>query len=430
MKAVIMAGGKGTRLFDITGDEIPKPMATINGKPILLHQIEALKQNGIFEFILVVCHKKQKIIDYFKDGKEFGVIIHYIEEQSPLGTAGAFYYLKEYIDEDFLLVFGDTIFDINIKRMIGFHREKKAQISLFIHPNSHPFDSDLVLIDSEKRVTGFDSKLNKRDYYYKNLVNAGFYVVSKDILNLVNSPIKTDFEKDIIKRLIENGEGVFGYVSSEYIKDVGTVERLKHTGDDIANGVVSAKNLSKKQKAIFIDRDGTLNEFNGLVHKPEMLEVIQSSIKAVKLINRSKYLAFVVTNQPIVARGLCSLAQVDEINNKLETEFGKQGGYFDDIIFCPHHPDKGYPEENPEFKVDCDCRKPKIGMVLELAKKFNIDLNESYFVGDTTTDIKTGLNAGVKTALVLTGEGGKDKKYDVVPDIVGEDLLEVVKILV
>ncbi len=427
MKAVIMAGGKGTRLFDITGDEIPKPMAEVAGKPILLHQIETLKKNGIDEFIFVVGHKKQKIIDYFKDGKDFSVKISYIEEDQPLGTAGAFFFLNKYINtiETFLLVFGDTIFDIDVKSMLNFHQQNSALISLFVHPNSHPHDSDLVVLDKNNNVFGFDSKHNKRDYYYKNLVNAGFYIVDGSVLKMVPSPVKTDFEKDIIKNLIDQKSAVFGYVSSEYIKDVGTVERIKTCEKDFVGGIVAAKNISKKQKAIFLDRDGTLNKFNGLIDNPEKLEVLENAVQAVSLINRSEYLALVVTNQPTVARGLCSLEDVDEIHNKLETEFGKSGSYFDGIIFCPHHPDKGYPEENPEFKIPCDCRKPKIGMIKTLEEKFNLDLSKCWFIGDTSTDIKTGENAGIKTALVLTGEN--DNKFDVSPTLTKQNLLEAVK---
>ena len=134
-----------------------------------------------------------------------------------------------------------------------------------------------------------------------------------------------------------------------------------------------------------------------------------------------------VTNQPVVARGMCGMADVKEIHRKLATLLGQEGAYLDGIVFCPHHPDKGYPEENPAYKIPCHCRKPEIGMLTACAEAYHIDLSQSWMVGDTTVDIQTGLNAGTHTALVLTGETGKDGKYDVQPQHIGADLLDVVK---
>ena len=146
-----------------------------------------------------------------------------------------------------------------------------------------------------------------------------------------------------------------------------------------------------------------------------------------RLLNRSGYLAIVATNQPAVARGMCGMTDVEEIHRKLATLLGQEGAYLDGIVFCPHHPDKGYPEENPAYKIPCRCRKPDTGMLTACAAAYNIDLSQSWMVGDTTVDIQTGLNAGTHTALVLTGEAGKDGKYDVQPQRIGADLLDVVK---
>ena len=203
MKAVIMAGGKGTRLKEITKDEIPKPMAKILDKPILEYQIEVLRENNILELIIVIGHLGNKIKEYFKDGRDFGVDITYIEEKEPLGTAGAFYYLKEYIKEDFILLFGDLIFDIYLKRMIDFHVKKDSFATLFVHPNSHPYDSDIVLMDKDSKIVGFDSKNNIRDYFYDNCVNAGIYIISNKLLNKIDKLQKIDLEKDILSKEIE-----------------------------------------------------------------------------------------------------------------------------------------------------------------------------------------------------------------------------------
>ena len=115
------------------------------------------------------------------------------------------------------------------------------------------------------------------------------------------------------------------------------------------------------------------------------------------------------------------------MHRKIETLLGQQGVYLDAILFCPHHPDKGFPEENPAYKIPCDCRKPAVGMLRECAIKFNIDLAASWFVGDTTVDVMTGINAGCKTALVQTGLAGSDHKFEVQPDLIACDLLNAVK---
>ena len=426
-QAVIMAGGKGTRLRALTHDEIPKPMAPIAGKPILQRQIECLRREGITDFLLITGYLGGKIEEYFGDGSRMGVRIDYYREQQPLGTAGALAEVADRLEENFLLVFGDTIFDISVSRMMEVHMRRQAEVTLFVHPNSHPYDSDIVLCDASQRVCGFMSKNDERTGWYKNCVNAGFYIVSKSLCSRIRSGVKTDLEKDVLSAVAAEGGAVYAYMSPEYIKDVGTPERIAAAEEEIRNGTVAARNLEKKQKCVFIDRDGTLNKMHGFISSPDELELEPCAAEAVRTLNRSGYLAIVVTNQPVVARGMCSMEDVRNIHRKIETLLGQQGAYLDDIFFCPHHPDKGYPEENAAYKIKCRCRKPDIGMLTEAADRYNIDLAQSWIVGDTTMDLQTGANAGTHTALVLTGMAGEDGKYDVTPELTGADLLDVVK---
>lgn len=428
MQAVIMAGGKGTRLRAITNDEIPKPMAPVAGKPILQWQMECLREQGVTDIVLIIGHLGEKIREFFGDGGWFGVSIRYIEETVPLGTAGAFSMLPPLLKGDvFFLVFGDVLFDIDLARMMEFHRAKKAKATLFVHPNSHPFDSDLVVCGSDGEVLRFDSKHNTRTGWHHNCVNAGFYVFDKAICEKVPNGTKVDLEKELLAEMIEAGEAVYAYRSSEYIKDVGTVERITAAEQEQESGYIARRSLRKKQKAIFLDRDGTVNKKNGLIWKEEQFKLEDSAVEAIRQINRSGYLAILVTNQPVVARGLCQVKDVENIHKKLETLLGQEGVYLDDIRFCPHHPDKGYPEENPAYKIPCHCRKPDIGMLEDCAERYNINLMDSWVIGDTTLDIQTGKNAGAHTALVLTGDAGKDGKYKAVPDLVCADLGQAVR---
>lgn len=425
--AIIQAGGKGTRLAVLTKDMIPKPMLPLNGKPMLQWQIENLKEYAITDIIIIIGHLGHKIQEYFGDGARFGVHITYIEETVPLGSAGALYYLREALGEkDFILIFGDVMFDLAWDRILAFHRKKSALATLLVHPNAHPHDSDLVIMDENGQVQGMDSKQNPRDYWYENLVNAGIYILNGNILNNMAGPIKTDLEKELLQPLMGRG-AVYGYRTPEYVKDAGTVERFRSVCREQAAGIWSRKRLSCRQKCIFLDRDGTINRYKGLVSREEQLELEPCAAAAIRRINESGCLAIVVTNQPVVARGLCSIEDVKRIHRKMEVLLGREGAYLDDIAFCPHHPDKGYPEENPEYKIICDCRKPAAGMIDDMIKKYHIDRSNSYIIGDSTVDIQTGKNADLHTVLVHTGVAGSDRKYDVVPDMEAADLLEAVE---
>lgn len=419
-----MAGGKGTRLAALNAD-IPKPMFPVLGKPILEYQIVSLKKSGITDITLIVGHLREVIIDHFGDGRKFGVNISYIEENEPLGTAGALYYLKDE-PEPFILVFGDLVLDIDFNRFMEFHRACGAAITLYGHPNAHPYDSDVIEIDQNNRVTGILSKKIERDFYYHNFVNAGVYCISPDALENITEPKKIDLEKTLITGLIKDGK-VYAYKSTEYVKDMGTPDRLETVSADVKNGVVAGRSLKQKQKAIFLDRDGTINEYVGFLRNIDDFRLLPGSTEAIARINASPYLTIVATNQPVIARGEVTFTELEEIHKKMETELGKDGAYLDDIFFCPHHPHKGYEGEVPELKIDCDCRKPKIGMLKAAADKYNIDLSASWYIGDTTMDIQTGKNAGMKTILVQTGEAGNDRKYDASPDYVAADLIKAIK---
>ena len=400
MLTIIMAGGKGTRLASIAGN-IPKPMISICGKPILEYQIDCLKNNGLAEIVIVIGHLGQNIVDYFGDGSDFGCKISYYKETEPLGTAGALYKIESIINngEDFILLNGDIIFDIDFNRMISFHKNHKALVSLAVHPNNHPYDSALIECNKDNQITAWINKEDERTYH-KNLVNAGIHIISPDLLKKCpKEKEKVDLDRDILKKMIPVG-CIYGYITPEYIKDMGTPERFAQVSNAIRNDMVKSKNLSLRQKCIFLDRDGTINELNNFVSKPEDFVLIDGAAKAIRKINESGYLAIVITNQPVIARGEIDFQTLDLIHKKMETELGKHGAYIDDLFFCPHHPDRGFPGEIPELKIDCDCRKPKPGMILEAAAKYNIDLRKSYMVGDHERDMEAGAAAGCFTYLL------------------------------
>lgn len=403
MKVVIMAGGKGTRIASVNS-EVPKPMIPILEKPILEYEIDVLKRQGYTDLILIVGHLGDVITEYFGDGSKFGVSIRYIFEKEPLGTAGALYYLKEELRDDFLLLNGDIIFDIDIERFVSYHKEKQGIATLFTHPNSHPYDSGIIVADEEGCVTNWLHKEEER-LWYRNRVNAGIHMLSPRIFDdtgergLFKEAKKTDLDRDVLKPLMV-GKELYVYDSPEYVKDMGTPDRFFEVIKDIESGKVQEKCLCNKQKAVFLDRDGTINKYIGFLRDIDEFELLPRVEQAIKKLNASGYLAIVVTNQPVIARGEVTYEELHNIHNKMETLLGKSGAYVDAIFYCPHHPHKGYEGEVAELKIDCDCRKPKPGMLLEAAKKFNIDLAQSWMVGDGENDIKAGQVAGCKTALI------------------------------
>ena len=418
MKVVVMAGGKGTRIASVKSD-VPKPMIPICGKPILEWQIENLKACGLTDITLVIGYLGHVIREYFGDGEKFGVKISYFVEDSPLGTAGALFKMPELTD-DFLLLCGDVILDVDFNRFIEFHQKNHAWASLMAHPNGHPYDSSLLVTEilppqvpggnpvDTHRVVRWMNKEDER-LYYKNRVNAGIEIISPELLKETmkhfiprhpETPDKIDLDRDVLKPNIPLGK-IFAYDTPEYIKDMGTPDRYYEVEKDLQTGKVKARNLKNKQKAIFLDRDGTINKYVGFLTKPEQFELLPGVAEAIKMINKSGYLAIVVTNQPVIARGDCTWEELQQIHDKMETELGKEGAFLDAIYICPHHKDKGFEGERPEYKFDCDCRKPKPGLLLQAARDYNIDLSSSVMVGDSKSDAKACQNAGCNTFLLV-----------------------------
>lgn len=424
IKTVIMAGGKGTRISSVASD-IPKPMIKIENVPVLEHEIMYLRDQGFTDLIITVSHLGHVIMDYFGDGRgvspatgePFGVSIEYFVEETPLGNAGALFRIKDKLTVDFLLLNADVIFDIDFNRFVDFHRRKCGLVTLFTHPNSHPYDSGLIIADGNCAVTQWLAKEDDRPRHYRNRVNAGLHVISKAVLEVDIQTPKIDLDRQVLKPLAGTRQ-MFCYDSPEYVKDMGTPERYEAVCRDFINGTVQAKNLREKQKAIFLDRDGTINKYVGFLRNINEFELIDGVAEAIKAINNSGYLAIVVTNQPVIARGEVTLEELLEIHNKMETLLGLEGAYLDSIYFCPHHPHKGYDGEVRELKIDCDCRKPKPGMLLKAAKEFNIDLSQSWMVGDSEDDVLAGRAAGCKTGLIGRENYGQDQSSTFLLDLI------------
>lgn len=428
MKTVIMAGGKGTRISSVASD-IPKPMIKIDGMPVLEHEIRCLREQGFTDLIITVGHLGHVITEYFGDGSKispitirpFGVHIEYYVEDMPLGNAGALFMIKDKLTEDFLLLNADAVFDIDFNRFLSYHKQKGGLVTLFTHPNSHPYDSGLIISNENNAVDQWLSKEDDRPKYYRNRVNAGLHIISPKLLECDINTTKIDLDRQLLKPLAGTGK-MFVYDSPEYVKDMGTPDRYEAVCRDFKNGTIRAKNLKQKQKAVFLDRDGTINKYVGFLRNIDDFELIAGVSEAIKILNSSGYLVIVVTNQPVIARGEVSLEELNDIHNKMETLLGFDGAYLDGVYFCPHHPHKGYDGEITELKIECECRKPKPGMLLQAAKDFNIDLSQSWMIGDGENDILAGIAAGCKTGLIGNGQYGQNAS--------GSDITELLNFII
>lgn len=425
-QVAILAGGMGTRLRERSGD-LPKPMVPVLGKPVLQHQIELCRKHGFTDIALLVQHRHEKISQYFGDGSAFGVKINYAIEDEPRGTAGALRDALPLLADRFLLLYGDTFMDVDLRKLWSAHEASGAVGTLFLHPNDHPQDSDLVDIDSYGTVRAILPYPHPEGREVRNLVNAALYVLDRvGLEDVTPSEGKADIAKHMFPRMLEFSRRLHGYVSPEYIKDMGTPERLDKVERDFVAGLPERLSERQLRSAVFLDRDGTINREVTHLKSPDQLELLPGTASAIRRLNRSGTLAVVITNQPVIARGDVSFEGLDRIHARLESQLGAGGAFLDGLYFCPHHPDKGFPGEVMELKGPCTCRKPEPGLIDQACRDLGIGRQGSWMVGDTTSDIEAGRRAGVRTVLLRTGHAGVDAKHAVRPDYTAPDLVDAV----
>lgn len=422
-QAVILAGGKGTRLQErLQG--LPKPLIDICGTPLLERQIQLLKKYQYERILILVNHAAQQIIDFCSRHQNWGLDIQCIDDGEPLGTAGSVINILPKLEDEFLVVYGDTMLDVDLDRFFAFHQKiQNAGATLFLHPNDHPYDSDLVDVRNGDVIAGFYPYPHDPKQYLPNLVNAGLYYLRKSALHFwVGNRVLLDFGKDIFPQLIAKNVLLRGYNSPEYIKDCGTPGRLDKVCVDFRSGRIAASNLQQKQSIVFIDRDGVVNKSVDQLSRVEQFELLPNVTEGIGALNHSLYRAVLVTNQPVLARGECSFEELERIHRKMETLLGQKGAYFDRIYFCPHHPDSGFEGEVTELKIACSCRKPNVGMLEQGFKDLNGERQRSWLIGDSSADLLAAKNAGVRSILVETGNAGLDAKYPVLPNYIFPDL--------
>ncbi len=419
----IVAGGAGTRLASVSGN-LPKALVSIGDKPVLQHQIEWAVAHGIDEITVFAGQHAKAIRDFSGDGSRFRVKIRVRSEEAPLGNAWAIVHSLDDLPPHFFVLYGDLMLGVDLERMGNHHVQEGADLTALVHPNDHPYDSDLIESDAYGRVTAIHCYPHAPDRVFSNLVNSGLYVVRKEALNIwFSTSRKLDFVKDVMRDLLAGGRRVSAYRSTEYIKDMGTPERLASVVEDWNTGKISAP---QPYSAICLDRDGVLNYERGYLRSASEFELIPGVAQSLRILRQSGFLLVVLTNQPVIARGEASEADVAAIHRRLEWELGKEGAYLDAIYLCPHHPDRGFPGERADLKISCSCRKPGTGLFERARQELSIDADTSWMIGDQHRDIEMARKAGLRSVLIRTGVSGSGGPT---PDYVARNIEEATRFI-
>jgi D,D-heptose 1,7-bisphosphate phosphatase len=417
LTAVIIAGGQGKRVRSISNK--PKCLFKYEKKFLLEIIYKKLINNNIKDIILITGYKSQLIEKKLKKKIKN---IKLIKESFPLGTAGCLKLIPNN-DNDILVIFGDLLFDLDIKKVFEFHKKKKSDLTLLVHPNAHPYDSDLVVKDSNSKLIKIIKKPHRTGIIYNNLVMMGIFLINKKLLHLIKNQkdMKTDFTKHFIISLLKKKKKIFCYETREYCKDMGTPDRYSQTLKDYRERKPLIFNSRKKVPAIFLDRDGVINKDLGPFKYSDPLDLYKDVILSLKLINRSNYLSVLITNQPHVAKGFITMKYLVNSFKKLETKLGNNKTFLDKIYFCPHYPVSGFKGEIKKLKINCECRKPKIGLLLRAEKDLNIDMKKSYFIGNSEVDYNAALKSGVKPIIV------RNKLFNIKGVLKKDNLLQAIK---
>ncbi len=244
IKAVIMAGGKGTRLRPLTCD-IPKPMVPVINKPVMEYSINLLKKHGVKDIAVTMAYLPSVIVDYFGDGSEWGVNLHYFSEDVPLGTGGSVKNAEDFLDDTFVVVSGDALTDINIKKAVSFHKNKKSKATLILKKESVPLEYGVIITDDNDKIVRFLEKPSWGEVF-SDTVNTGIYILEPEVLRYYDKNENFDFSKDLFPKLLKDNVGMYGYVSNKYWNDIGDLNSYLKTHHDIFKKKVNI-NIDNKE---------------------------------------------------------------------------------------------------------------------------------------------------------------------------------------
>ncbi len=398
MEAIILAGGMGTRLKPCV-ENLPKPLAPIDGKPFLRYLLDYLYVNGVHRAIISTGYKAETVEEFI--GKSHrGMTVEYCREDSPLGTGGAIKKALGMCREKFAVVInGDTYFDVNLHEMKKFHNASECRISLAAKWIENAENSGLL-----QHENGILCGFHEKGIMSAGLINGGIYFIEKNALDGIGEE-KFSFEKHILE---SNYCPVAVYESNGYFIDIGIPENYRKAERE------KEKLFSRRtRKAVFLDRDGTINYDTGHLYRTEDFQFIENADKAISEIKSKGYLAIVITNQAGIAKGLYTAEDADTLHSYIDFLLYKNCGVTADAYYyCPHHPEAVV----GELRKECPCRKPNPGLILKAVSDFSdigieIDLENSFTVGNRASDILAGINAGTGNNILIGNDDPEAKEY-------------------
>ena len=375
-QAVILAGGKGTRLGALTACT-PKPLLDVGGRPFIEYLIGNLRRFGFDRIVLLVGPFVRAFETELGTGRRFGVSLTLLPEDAPAGTGGALVRARHLLNRRFLLLNGDSFFDFNLLDLVARRTPGPWLVRLALRRVGGAGRYGSVTLEGN-RVTAFGEKSASGP----GLINAGVYWMKREAVEEIPN-LPCSMEIDLLPRFVAGGL-VRGAVYEGRFVDIGTPENLERADNLLPRW--------QRRPAVFLDRDGVLNEDREYVHRVEDFIWVAGAKRAVKTLNDLGYFVFVITNQAGVARGLYGTADIERLHAWVNAELAKVGEHVDAFYYCPHHPTAG---TGPYTRV-CDCRKPAPGMLLQAMGQWPVDRAASFLIGDKEIDMEAARQAGVK----------------------------------
>ncbi|SHE95303.1 HAD-IIIA family hydrolase [Schwartzia succinivorans] len=373
-QAVILAGGLGTRLRPFT-NEHPKPMYRFNNKPFIEYLVEQVKSFGIKKIVILLGYKAQEIQDYLGDGSRYGLTIEYSVTPVEYETGNRLLEIRDLLDDRFLLMYCDNYCPIDFDKLVRDAYKNDAAIQITAYTNRDNYTKDNLLIATDGKVEVYDKK---RETLGLKGVDIGYAIIKKETLDLLdsNSGI-VNFEKEVYPQCVAQGELFATSVEHRYYS-IGSWNRIELT-----------EQFFSERKTIFLDRDGTLNVRPPkacYVERPEGFVWLPGAKEAIQKLKENGYRLILVSNQPGIARGNLSVDTLNAIHDKMQADLRQETGYeIDAMYYCPHNWDE-----------ECECRKPKPGMLYEAQKEYSLNLRKCILIGDDERDIQAGKAAGCK----------------------------------
>ncbi len=381
MEIVILAGGKGERISKYIKKS--KTLIKIEKTNLLQKIYNTCLLYNFKRINLIINDKQNDIKDYVKNNK---LNIKIIIEKRPLGDGNCLKLLKKiknYNKKNFLVIHGDLLINVNLSRINKFHQYKKSDLTLVTHPNSHPHDSDLVEYDDNYKLLNFFKKPHKKIKTITAL--SGIFILKGKLIKKLNTNKKISFSKKILPSFIKNKK-IYCYETREFIMDVGTMKRLKQAKQIIKKDIFLKANIKFKKPAFFLDRDGVINKEYKNLKFQNPTNFKNGILEGLKKIRKMGYLIIVITNQSCIAKGFITEKKLYELHNKMQLKLNKSNIYIDKIYYCPHHPEKGFKNEVKRLKIICNCRKPNNGLLKKAIKELNINVQKSFFIGNSEVD--------------------------------------------